>query len=112
MHPDRRDIATRKQTMRGRPPKQKPILIADERPLNAYEKAEKELEPVEYKSVRDTEGAPVRVSVQGGFSPDQITEENIKAIEAELCTGRAHWGVIDPKRIVAACLNVCGKGVR
>jgi hypothetical protein len=78
--------------MRGRPPKNRPAQVEGQEPQDQPQ--------------------AVRVPVHAGISGDQITDENIKAIEAELCTGRAHWGVIDPKRIVAACLNVCGKGVR
>ena len=79
---------------RGRPPKQKPDQIEAE------------------QSADQPQDAPVRVSIKGGISPDDVSEDDIKAIEQELITARGHWGIIDPRRIVAACVNACGKGAR
>jgi hypothetical protein len=69
---------------RGRPPKQRPEQIQT--------------------TMRDE--APTRVTIKGCVEPDDITEEQIKAIEADLITARGHWGVIDPRRVAAACVNV------
>jgi len=71
---------------RGRPPKQRPGQI----------------------ETREGDEAPTRVTIKGCVEADDITEEQIKAIEAELITARGHWGVIDPRRVAAACANVIG----
>lgn len=72
---------------RGRPPKQRPEQI----------------------EARQEEIAPTRATIKGSVDPDDITEDQIKAIEAELITARGHWGVIDPRRVAAACINVMGQ---
>ena len=39
------------------------------------------------------------------ISPDEITAEDIKAVEVEACSRSSMWGQLAPERVIAAVIN-------
>jgi hypothetical protein len=39
------------------------------------------------------------------ISPDEITAEDIKAVEVEACSRSSMWGQLAPERVISAVIN-------
>lgn len=52
---------------------------------------------------------PVDAVAVNALTLDDITREDVAAIEAALGCASSFWGGIDPRRIVAAVINQLGK---